>query len=261
MSHSSPRTFLLNRWAIRSYSVVAFLIGWQLIGESVNPILFSPPTVVLVVFKQYWLNGVLPSATLITLQTVFVGFFISVLVGVPLGLIIGRSRSIEYGLDPYINLIYSTPVVAIIPLVAIWFGSDFLSSYLIVLITALFPIMINTEAGVKDVSKNLLETGRSFGFSGLKLWRKVVLPYSIPYIMTGLRLGIGASIIGALLAELFMYDVGLGYVLLDYEALFNTPVVISGVLVIMALGIGLTEIVKFAEKKISPWALHATGVT
>ena len=233
--------------------MIVFLIGWQLLGESVSPILFSPPTVVLVDFVQYWLNGVLPSATLITLQTVFIGFFISMLVGVPLGLVIGRSKRTEYGLDPYINLIYSTPVVAIIPLVAIWFGSNFLSSYLIVFITAFFPIMINTIIGVQDVSKNLLETGRSFGFGGLKLWRKVVLPSSIPYIMAGLRLGIGAAIIGALLAELFMYDVGLGFVLVDYEAAFNTPVVICGVLITMALGLGLTELVKFSEKKVSPW--------
>ncbi|MDA4124636.1 MAG: ABC transporter permease [Thaumarchaeota archaeon] len=257
----SVRTILLNRWIIRLCSVVVFLIVWQLVGESISPLSFSPPTVVLVVFGQNWANGILPSATLITLQTVFVGFMISMLVGIPLGLIIGRSRNTEYALDPYINLIYSTPVVAIIPLVAIWFGSNFLSSYLVVLITALFPIMINTITGVKDVNKSLLETGRSFGFSGLKLWRKVVLPSATPYIMTGLRLGIGASIIGALLAELFMYDVGLGYVLVNYESRFDTPVVICGVLIIMALGIGLTEVVKFAEKKISPWAIHATGVS
>ena len=212
------------------------------------------------VFVQYWLNGTLPSATLITLQTVFVGFFISVAIGIPMGLLIGRSRSVEYGFDPYINLIYSTPVVAIIPLVSIWFGSNFLSSYLIVFITAFFPIMINTVTGVKDVSRDLLQTGRSFGFDGAALWRKVVLPSSIPYIMAGLRLGIGASIIGALLAELFMYDVGLGDVLVYYQAFFNTPVVICGVIITMALGIGLTEIVKFAEKRVSPWALRATGV-
>ncbi len=252
---------MLNRWAIRLYSVIAFLIGWQLLGQSVNPILFSPPSVVLGVFVKYWLNGILPSATLITLQTLFVGFFISVLIGIPLGLVMGRSKGAEYGLDPWVNLIYSTPVVAIIPLVAIWFGSNFLSSYLIVFITALFPIMINTTTGVKDVSRDLLQTGRSFGFSGTALWRKVVLPSSLPYIMTGLRLGIGASIIGALLAELFMYVVGLGFILIYYEAVFNTPLVICGVLITMALGVGFTELVKFAEKRISPWAIRATGVT
>lgn len=264
----SPRALLLNRWSLRLYSVIVFLAVWQYLGQSVNAILFSPPTVVLVKFEQYWVGTVLPGsnitlldATLITLQTIFIGFAISIAAGIPVGLIMGRNKSTEYALDPYVNLIYSTPVIVIIPLIAIWFGSSLASSYLIVLVTAFFPIMINTMAGVKDVSKNLLETGRSFGFAGSGLWRKVVLPSSIPYIMASLRLGIGASIIGALLAELFMYDVGLGYVLVYYQAVFNTPIVVCAVLIVMALGIGLTEMVKFAERKISPWAVAATGVS
>ena len=256
----SAKELILNRWAVRGYTVVIFLVVWQILGQSVNPILFSPPTIVAVTFWQYILNGQLPEATLITLETLFIGFFIAAGLGIPFGLIIGRSKNAEYAVDPYVNLIYSTPVVAIVPLVAIWFGSSYPSSYFIVFLTAFFPIMINTMTGVKDVSKNLTETGRSFGFSGWRLWRKVVLPSSVPYIMSGLRLGIGAAIIGALLAELFLYIVGLGYILVNYQSLFDTPVVICGVILIMVLGIGLTEIVKYLEKKASPWASSAKGV-
>jgi len=252
---------LLNRWAVRIYTVVIFLVTWQILGQSVNPILFSPPNVVAVAFWQNILNGQLPEATLITIETLFIGFFIAAGIGIPFGLILGRSRGAEYAVDPYVNLIYSTPVVAIIPLVAIWFGSSYASSYLIVFITAFFPIMINTMAGVKDVNRSLTETGRAFGFSGVYLWRKVVFPSSIPYIMSGLRLGIGAAIIGALLAELFLYIVGLGYILVYYQGLFETPLVICGVIIIMALGIGLTEIVKYLEKRVSPWARTARGIS
>jgi ABC-type nitrate/sulfonate/bicarbonate transport system permease component len=254
------RDLLFNSWAVRVYSIIVFVTAWQLLGQTVSPILFSPPTVVINVFAKYWMNGDLPNATIVTLETLFVGFLVSIAAGIPIGLLMGRIRTIEYALDPYVNLIYSTPVVAIIPLVAIWFGSNIFSSYLIVFITAFFPVMINTMIGVKDVSKNLLETGRSFGYSGFSLWRKVVLPSSVPYIVTGLRLGIGASIIGALLAELFMDVVGLGGILVYYEGLFDTPLVICGVLIIMVLGIGLTELVKYAERKVAPWSRGATGV-
>lgn len=251
---------VLNKWAVRAYTVIAFVVVWQILGQSVDPILFSPPTTVAKVFWAHTINGDLPDATLTTLETIFIGFFISAVIGIPFGLIMGRSRNTEYAIDPYVNLIYSTPVVAIVPLVAIWFGANYLSSYLIVFITSFFPIMINTMTGVKDVSKNLTETGQAFGFSGVQLWRKVVLPSSIPYIMAGLRLGIGAAIIGALLAELFLDIVGLGYILIYYEGLFNTPLVICGVVIVMALGIGLTELVKYLERKVSPWAASAKGV-
>jgi ABC-type nitrate/sulfonate/bicarbonate transport system permease component len=251
---------LLNHWAIRAYTVIIFLAVWQYLGQSVNPILFSPPRTVAVSFWQNSLNGRLGYATLITLQTTFVGFLVAAALGIGFGLLLGRSRGAEYSVDPYINLIYATPVVAIVPLVGIWFGANYLSSYIIVFITAFFPILINTIAGVKDVSRSLTETGRSFGFTGLGLWKKVVLPSSVPYIMTGLRLGIGGAIIGALLAELFLDIIGLGGLLVEAQAFFQTPLVISGVLIIMALGIGLTEIVKYLEKKVSPWAASAKGV-
>lgn len=254
------RQIVLNKWLVRAYTLIIFLGVWQYLGQSVNPILFSPPGSVAITFWQNILNGVLGSATLVTLQTLFVGFLVSAPLGIGFGLVLGRSRAAEYSTDPYINLIYATPVVAIVPLVGIWFGVNYFSSYIIVFITAFFPILINTIAGVKDVSRSLTETGRSFGFSGLRLWRKVVLPSSIPYIMTGLRLGIGASIIGALLAELFLYIIGLGGLLVDAEAHFQTPLVICGVIIIMILGIGLTEIVKFLEKKVSPWAASAGQV-
>ncbi|MHB8565844.1 MAG: ABC transporter permease [Nitrososphaerales archaeon] len=256
----SAKDLMLNKWAVRAYSVAIFLVVWQLLGQSVNPILFSPPTTVAVTFWKYVLNGELPYATLTTIETIFIGFFVAAAIGIPFGIIIGRSRNTEYAVDPYVNLIYSTPVVAIVPLVAIWFGANFLSSYFIVFLTAFFPIMINTMTGVKDVSKSLTETGRAFGFSGTQLWKKVVLPSSVPYIMSGLRLGIGAAIIGALLAELFLDIVGLGYILVYYQGLFNTPLVISGVVIIMALGIGLTEIVKYLERRVSPWGASAKGI-
>lgn len=254
------KNVVLNKWAVRAYTLIAFLVAWQILGQSVNPILFSPPTTVAKVFWTNTVNGLLPDATLTTLETIFVGFFIAAAIGIPFGLIIGRSKNTEYAVDPYVNLIYSTPVVAIVPLVAIWFGANYLSSYFIVFLTAFFPIMINTMTGVKDVSKNLTETGQAFGFSGTQLWGKVVLPSSIPYIMSGLRLGIGAAIIGALLAELFLDIVGLGFVLIYFEGLFNTPLVICAVVIVMALGIGLTELVKYLERKASPWAASAKGV-
>ncbi|MGI0079938.1 MAG: ABC transporter permease [Nitrososphaerales archaeon] len=236
------------------------MVLWQILGQSVNPIFFSPPLRVAARFQQLWIDGTLPSETYVTLYTVIIGFLISALVGIPLGLVLGRSKSSEYALDPYVNLIYATPIVAIIPLVAIWFGSSILSSYLIVFLTTMFPILINTLAGVKDVNKSLLETGRSFGFGGISLWRKVVLPGSVPYIMGGLRVGMGAAVIGALLAEIFLFYAGLGYTIVFGLSEFDTSGIISAVLLTMALGIGLTEGVKYIERRTSSWSRGAVGL-
>jgi ABC-type nitrate/sulfonate/bicarbonate transport system permease component len=252
--------FLRGRWVVRALSFLLFLAVWQVLGQSVNPILFAPPLRVITRFIQLWSDGELVAATAITSETIVISFVLSALIAIPIGLAMGRNRFVEYGVDPYVNLVYSTPTVAIIPLAIIWFGPNLTASFLIVLLHTVPPILINTMIGVKAIGKTLTETGRSFGVQGGRLWRKVVLPASLPYIMAGLRIGMGAAVIGTMIAEIFMFNTGLGYVLVYYGAQFDTAAIISGVLITMALGIILTEAVKQIEKRYLGWARFATGV-
>lgn len=251
---------LTNKWAIRAYALIAFIVAWQIIGESLNPLIFSPPTVVAVRFRQLMASttdpNMLPAATLITLETIVAGFIPAVLVGVPVGLLMGRIRTAEYALDPYVNLIYAVPIIVMIPILEVWFGSSLTTSYTLVFISGVFPIVINTMAGAKNIGTSLLETGRSFGFSGPRMWQKVTFPASLPYIMSGLRIGIGHCVIGAILAEILMYTVGLGYLIENYSAVFDTAAAISAVIVTILLGIIMTAVVQVFEKRVVMWSAN-----
>jgi ABC-type nitrate/sulfonate/bicarbonate transport system permease component len=254
------RKILLSKTSVKLYVLAIILTAWQAVGQSVNPIIWTTPALTAITFEQLWLDGTLPGELQITLYTILIGFAAAAVVGIPMGLMMGRTKFVEYGLDPYINLLYSIPIVVILPMLGIWFGSNLRSSLLATFLGAFFPIVINTLVGVKNVPRDMLETGRSFGFAGLKLWRTVVLPSTVPYIMAGLRIGMGIAIAGAILSEMFLYAVGLGEALIYYAATFDTAGIISGIFLTMILGIVLTESIKFAEHRISGWAKGSAGL-
>jgi len=258
--HATATSVLKNKWAVRFYMLVLVLVVWQIVGESASVLIAAPPLTVASTFAKLWSDGTLPSDTLVTLETILIGFTISVAIGIPLGLIMGRSRLAEYTLDPYVNFIYATPVVAIIPLALIWFGPTNFATYFIITLHTVPPILINTMVGIKNTERSLLETGRVFGLKGIKLWQKVALPFSAPYVMAGLRIGIGAALIGTMVAEIFLYNVGLGYLLVEETAFFNSAAVISGVLIIMVMGVALAESMKWLDRHFLSWAHEASGV-
>ena len=248
---------LTNKWAVRAYALIIFLVVWQIIGEFTSPVFFAEPAAVarrmVQLFADISAIGI-PVSALVTIETVLAGFLPAVAVGVPVGILIGRYRVAEYSLDPYINLLYALPLIVMIPILTIWLGSNLVSNYVLAFIGALFPIAINSISGAKNVRSTLLETGRSFGFVGPGMWRRIIFPASLPYVMAGLRIGIGHAVIGAILAELLMYSSGLGYLIEYYVALFDASGVISVVLVTVLLGVLMTEIIKIFERRVSVWS-------
>jgi NitT/TauT family transport system permease protein len=255
----SPAGALRNPWVVRVVTFFLFLAAWQLIADYVSPLTFAPPSESGQRFVQLWSDGEMPAAITSTLESVVVGFALAVIVGIPLGLLMGTSKPAEYSLDPYVNLIYATPLIVLIPIVGDVLGSNLTSTYLIVFLAAVFPILINVMAGVKNVGRDLIETSRSFGLRGLSLWRKVILPAGLPYTMAGLRIGVGHAVIGAILAELFLYGVGLGGMIYDYTGIFDTGAIIAAVVVVMVIGMSLTEGVKYFETRVSGWSSAAHG--
>jgi NitT/TauT family transport system permease protein len=165
----------------------------------------------------------------------------------------GRYRIVEWALDPYVNALYATPLVAIIPLVMLWFGLGFSAKLFIVFIMTLFPILINTAAGVANVSQSLVDVALAFAANERQVFTKIIMPAALPYIMTGLRLGIGRAIIGMVVAEFFTAITGLGAMIVKYGNFFKTDVMLVPVLILMVLGIVLTEALKRAETAIAPW--------
>ena len=248
---------ITSKWAVRIYALVIFLIAWQLVGSSLNPLIFSPPRVVGVRMAQLLADGSsngIPANTLITVETVLAGFIPAVIVGIPLGLLIGRNKIAEYSLDPFITLIYAVPLIVMIPILTVWFGSNMIADYVLVFVAALFPIVINSISGAKNVRHSLLETGESFGFGASGMWRKIIFPASLPYVVAGLRIGVGHAVIGAILAEMFMYTVGLGNLIENSAANFDTAGTIAAVLITILLGIFITETVKIFERRVAAWS-------
>ena len=180
-------------------------------------------------------------------------FIIASVAGISLGLLIGRYKSVEAATDWLVNALYATPLVAIIPLVILWFGLGNGAKLFIVTILAVFPILINTIAGVRNVPPQLIELGNAFAANEREIFTKIILPSALPYMMTGLRLGIGRAIIGMVVAEFFTAITGLGALIVKYGNQYDTATMFVPIFVLMLLGVTLSIAVRRAEQWIAPW--------
>ncbi len=244
---------LANKWVLRLLSVVVVLALWQYVGSRINPIFLSTPTKIAAAFAATVTSGELPRAVLASLGVTAAGFFSAMIVGVPVGLLMGRFRTFEYLIDPYVNALYVVPRIALIPLIIVWAGLGIMAQIVVVFGTTVFPILLSTYAGVKHVDKRLIETAYSFGASERQLFFKVIIPGSVPFIMSGLRLGIGQAVIGMIVAQMFLGIAGMGFMLTNYGNQFATDYVFVVVISLAALGILLTEMVKLVERRFNKW--------
>jgi NitT/TauT family transport system permease protein len=194
-----------------------------------------------------------------SLRTLVLGYAAGAVFGVLAGLVIGRYPDVEAALDWLVNALYATPLVALIPLVILWFGLGFTAKLFIVFLFTLFPVLINTSIGVKNVSRSLIDVGVAFVANERQIFTKIILPGSLPYIMAGLRLGIGRAIIGMVTAEFFTAISGLGGLVVKYGNQFRTDEMLVPVLILMALGIVLTATLQRAEQWIAPWKTNDRG--
>lgn len=242
-----------DKWVLRVSSVAAVLTVWQIVGGRVNPIFLSTPTKIASAFVATVASGELPSAVLLSLGVTAVGFVSAMIVGIPLGLLMGRFRTFEYLIDPYVNALYVVPRIALIPLIIIWAGLGVAAQLVVVFGTTVFPILLSTYAGVKNADRGLLETAYVFGANEAQLFLKVIIPGSVPFIMSGLRLGIGQAVIGMIVAQMFLGIEGMGFMLTNYGNQFATDYVFVVVLSLAGLGIVLTELVKIAERRFNYW--------
>jgi NitT/TauT family transport system permease protein len=213
----------------------------------------SYPSAIAVAATQMIATGELLVGLVSSLRTLVVAFFIASVVGTVLGLLIGRYRMVDAATDWLVNALYATPLVAIIPLVILWFGLGNTSKTFIVTILALFPILINTTAGVRNVPKQLIDVGDAFAANERQIFTKIILPSALPYMMTGLRLGVGRAIIGMVVAEFFTAITGLGALIVKYGNQYDTASMFVPIFVLMLLGIGLSFAVRRAEEWIAPW--------
>lgn len=251
----------MNRQAltIRLVSLAVLLTAWELYGRSVNPILFTYPTAVGTAFFELVGSGELQQYLGQSLQVLVTGLVASVLIGIPAGILIARFTTVELATDLYINALYATPLVALIPLIVLWFGFGFVAKTVIVFLFMVFPILINTQQGVKTVDRGLLEVARSFCSTERQLWGDLILPSAVPFIAAGFRLAIGRGLVGMVVAEFFTSVAGLGYMIVRYANAFETAKLFVPIVVLMVLGVLLVQAAKMLELRIAPWQRHGQG--
>ncbi len=240
-------------WMVRLASIVLVIGAWEALGRRVDPLFMSYPSAIAVAGAQLLATGELLTALYSSLRTLLLAFVISSIAGIALGLLIGRYRTIEAATDWLVNALYATPLVAIVPLVVLWFGLGDGAKLFIVTILAVFPILINTIAGVRNVPPALIDVGAAFAAKEWQIFTKIILPSALPYMMTGLRLGIGRAIIGMVVAEFFTAITGLGALIVKYGNQYDTASMFVPIFVLMFLGVTLTAGVRYVEEWIAPW--------
>lgn len=246
-----------ERPALFRYGFVALiLIVWEIVGPFINPIFFTYPSKIAVAFVETTLSGELPYFLAQSLEVMVYGLSVALLVGIPLGIAMARIKWLDWALDLPINALYAMPLVAVVPLLVLWFGIYLKAKIIVVFLFAVFPVLINTYQGVRECDKNMLEVARSFRSSEWRMWQDVLLPFATPYIIAGVRLAIGRGLIGMIIAEFYTTISGLGFMITRYANVFEMDKTFVPVIVLMALGVSLTSMLKWVGRRIAPWS-HA----
>jgi NitT/TauT family transport system permease protein len=255
---SSFYKFYLNheKKILGSAGVITFLIIWELVGNTfqlINPMFMSAPSLVWNAAVQLFSSGEIYNDLSVSGVELFWGYVLSALVAIPFGISIGWYKKMSYIFDPFVNAMNATPRVALLPLVIIWLGIGILSKIGIIFLGAVFPILINTRDGVKTTPVNLLTAAKSFGASEWMVFKTVVLPSTIPFILTGLRLGLGRAIVGVMVGELYAATAGIGFMITVAGATFQTDKVFVGVLIFALAGMIGMELLTRIEARFNKW--------
>jgi NitT/TauT family transport system permease protein len=240
-------------WMVRLASIAFVLIGWEVLGSYVNPLFLSSPTAIMGSAVRMVENGELFTSILSSSKSFLWGFGIASVSGIILGYLIGRYREVDAATDWLVNALYSMPHVALVPLVILWFGLGSTAKIFLVSTTVVFPVLINTISGVRNVPAGYIDVGNAFNASEFQTFRKIIFPSALPFVMTGLRLGIGRGIIAMVVAEFFTAITGLGALIVKYGNQYDTASMFVPILVLMALGVTLSTLVRRLELMIAPW--------
>lgn len=239
--------------------VVTLLILWEAAPALgwVKPIFTSSPSRIVQAAIWLFAHG-LWNDIVVSLSEFGLGFGLALLFAIPVGIVLGWSRRLHALFDPFITALNATPRVALLPLIILWLGIGLESKVAIVFLGALFPLLINTIVGVQTLDTNLVRCARAFGASDRQILVTVALPTSIPFIIAGMRLGVGRGLLGVVVGELVAASAGVGYMMNRAGSTFQTDKVFVGVLLIAGFGYTLTEILKRIEAHVSMWRPQET---
>ena len=244
---------ILGRQGLFALSLAAGIGLWEIAGRNVGAAFMAPFSETLVRLWQLVAGGQLIVQFLDSAFLFLTGFVIAFCIGAPLGLLLARVRILRVGLEPYIMVLYATPMVALIPFILSIMGFGFGPKVLVVVLFAVFPILYNTTEGARSIKPELIEVARSFRSGEWALWRDVMVPYTLPFIMTGVRQAIGRGLVGMIAAEFFLSSTGLGQLIMTASQNFDTAGVFANILIIGLLGVGLMRVGLMIEQHFARW--------
>ncbi|HEY3916801.1 MAG TPA: ABC transporter permease [Stellaceae bacterium] len=238
--------------------ILGVLLLWQALPAFVTlnagtKLFFTPPSQVAATLWELFASGTIWAPLGVSAAGFAVGLGIAIAIGLPLGILIGRSETLNALCDPFITAFNATPRLVFLPLVLLWFGLGLWSKVVIVAFGAVFPLLINTHEGIRSADKLLINVVRSFGAKEWDVVRLVVVPNALPYIITGLRLAIGRAVLGVVVSEFFGSDQGLGVMMVQAASQYKVNIVFAGMLVFMALSLTMTSLIKALENHLDRW--------
>jgi NitT/TauT family transport system permease protein len=239
-------------------TIVVLLLAWEAVPHLVamspgSKLFFTTPGRIAATLWGMLASGEIWRPLRVSATAFALGLALAVAAGLPLGILLGRSRTLNAMLDPFVTAFNATPRLVFLPLLLLWFGLGMWSKVIIVFIGALFPILINTYEGVRNADKILINVVRSFGAKEWDIARLVVVPNALPYIVTGVRLAIGRAVLGVVVAEFFGSEEGLGVIMVRAASGYQVDVVFAGVIVFAALSLLMTSLVKTIESRLGSW--------
>jgi ABC-type nitrate/sulfonate/bicarbonate transport system permease component len=244
--------------ALGTASIVLLLLVWQFLPYFVpmkegTKLFFTVPSQIVGTLWSMFATGSIWAPLGVSAGAFAVGLGLAIIAGLPLGILLGRSRTLNAMFDPFITAFNATPRLVFLPLLMLWFGIGLWSKVAIVFLGAVFPLLINTYEGVRNADKVLINVVRSFGAGEWDIARLVVIPNSLPFIVVGLRLAIGRAVLGVVVAEFFGAQDGLGVVMVRAASAFQVDVVFAGLIVFAGLSLIMTGLVKLLEERMSRW--------
>jgi NitT/TauT family transport system permease protein len=247
------RNALMSRRLPFVLSLIAGMALWEIVGRNSSPAFLVPLSATLERLWQLLLDGTLLSQLLDSASLFLTGFLLSLLIGMPAALLLARVPVLRTALEPYMMILYATPMVALIPFILSLMGFGFVPKVLVVFLFGVFPIFYNTLEGASSIKPEMIEVARSFRSSEWALWRDVMLPYTLPFTMTGIRLAIGRCLVGMIAAEFFLSSNGLGQLIMSASQNFDTGSVFAAILVICLIGVGLMRLGLLLENHFARW--------
>jgi ABC-type nitrate/sulfonate/bicarbonate transport system permease component len=246
-----------QRVLIGTVAVAVALGFWQLAADEqwINPLVSSSPSGIVRAAAQLNRSGTLGTAVGQTAELFAVGFGISLVTGLALGLVLGWYKYVEAALDPFVSILYASPRIAIIPLITVWAGIGFTAQVVIVWLTAVFPIIINVAAGVSAVDRDYLRVARSFLATNRDVLFAVAIPGALPSVIAGVRQGLAQGLIGVVVAEYFVGDNGIGGLIFNAGQTLETGNAFVGVIIFAAAALVLTAALRAIERRFSGWRL------